>query len=339
MNITPHNTSIPLATVVNPPTEGLRRENNMREIITPPAAVSQSAAEKGVASEKEKGKGKAQGQKSEDIDFTGILKQAEANNSTISDSAEQQGESSPEQNQQQASNSLFENTSVEQEKSEQNTEKDAEHHAQQKQNTGEHDEQSNEAEQRVIASLEKRDVEVRAHERAHSAVGGSATGSPSYSFETGPDGKRYATSGEVSVDLSPVSGNPQATITKMKTIKAAALAPATPSNQDRRVAASATQSIVQIQTDIATGADQSSPANAIKQSSDSFQDDDKTTNNTTDSNSDFDTQMKQSLNNLEQSGSSRPEDVDQRAIRIEQHYLKINNAYEQAPSYNFQLTA
>jgi hypothetical protein len=329
MNITPHNTSIPLATVVNPPTEGLRRENNMREIITPPAAVSQSAAEKGVASEKEKAK--APGQRSEDVDFTGIRKQAEARNNTISDSSEHQGESSSEQQQQQTSDSSSEATSADKE--------DTERNAQQEKNTAAQDEQPNEAEQRVIANLEKRDVEVRAHERAHSAVGGSATGSPSYSFETGPDGKRYATSGEVSVDLSPVSGNPQATITKMQTIKAAALAPATPSNQDRRVAASATQSIVQIQTDIATGADQSSPANALKQSSDSFQDEDKTTSNTTDSNSDFDAQMKQSLNNLEESGSSRPEAVDQRAIRIEQHYLKINNAYEQAPSYNFQLTA
>jgi hypothetical protein len=50
----------------------------------------------------------------------------------------------------------------------------------------------------------------------------------------------YAVSGEVSIDVSPVNGNPQATIAKMATVRSAALAPADPSGQDRAVAASAT---------------------------------------------------------------------------------------------------
>jgi hypothetical protein len=43
----------------------------------------------------------------------------------------------------------------------------------------------------------------------------------------------------VSIDTSTVKGNPQATIRKMQTVRGAALAPADPSGQDRRVAATA----------------------------------------------------------------------------------------------------
>jgi len=51
----------------------------------------------------------------------------------------------------------------------------------------------------------------------------------------------YAVGGEVSIDTTPVKGDPQATVAKMETIKAAALAPADPSGQDRAVAAEASQ--------------------------------------------------------------------------------------------------
>ena len=44
------------------------------------------------------------------------------------------------------------------------------------------------------------DREERQHEQAHlSAAGGHARGGPSYQYETGPDGKRYAVGGEVSI--------------------------------------------------------------------------------------------------------------------------------------------
>ncbi|MEM6357195.1 MAG: putative metalloprotease CJM1_0395 family protein, partial [Pseudomonadota bacterium] len=42
--------------------------------------------------------------------------------------------------------------------------------------------------------------------------------------------------GSVSIDVSPVPGDPEATIAKMQQVKAAALAPAEPSSADRRVA-------------------------------------------------------------------------------------------------------
>ena len=47
----------------------------------------------------------------------------------------------------------------------------------------------------------------------------------------------YATTGEVSVDTSAIPNDPEASIEKMRTVIAAALAPAEPSSQDRQVAA------------------------------------------------------------------------------------------------------
>ena len=93
---------------------------------------------------------------------------------------------------------------------------------------------SPEAEQ--IRQLEFRDREVRAHEAAHAATGGAHAGSPSYTFERGPDGQSYAVGGEVGIDMSPISGDPQATLKKAQQVRAAALAPAEPSGQDLQVA-------------------------------------------------------------------------------------------------------
>lgn len=109
-----------------------------------------------------------------------------------------------------------------------------------------------EAQLRQVRELSARDAEVKAHEQAHKAVGGQYTGAISYSYQQGPDGKRYAVGGEVPIDVSEVSGDPQATIEKMRVVKAAALAPAEPSAQDQRVAALASQSIASAQVELAT---------------------------------------------------------------------------------------
>lgn len=100
------------------------------------------------------------------------------------------------------------------------------------------EQQTLEQEQREIAQLSARDREVRAHEQAHAAVGGQYAGAPQYQFERGPDGVNYAVGGEVSIDVSR-AGTPQETIQKMQVVKRAALAPAEPSAQDRRVASQA----------------------------------------------------------------------------------------------------
>lgn len=89
-----------------------------------------------------------------------------------------------------------------------------------------------------VAQLKRRDAEVRAHEAAHQAAGGASAGSASYDYQRGPDGGNYAVGGEVPIDVSR-ENEPQATINKMEQVKAAALAPAEPSGQDRAVAAQA----------------------------------------------------------------------------------------------------
>ncbi len=99
-------------------------------------------------------------------------------------------------------------------------------------------------EQVQLTELKNRDREVRAHEQAHQAVGGPYAGGASYEFQQGPDGQRYAVGGEVSIDVSP-EREPEATIAKMQQVKAAAMAPAEPSGQDRAVAAAATATEVQ----------------------------------------------------------------------------------------------
>jgi len=94
----------------------------------------------------------------------------------------------------------------------------------------------------MITQLEARNRDVLAHEASHMAAAGAySRGAASYTYQIGPDGKPYAIGGEVSIDMSPVQGNPRATITKMMAIRAAALSPADPSGQDISVAAAASQ--------------------------------------------------------------------------------------------------
>lgn len=107
-----------------------------------------------------------------------------------------------------------------------------------------------EEERRVVNELRARDREVRAHEQAHALVGGQYASAPSYDYQVGPDGRRYAIGGEVSIDVSAVEGDPEATIVKMEVVKAAALAPAEPSSADRRVAAIADATRTEAQADL-----------------------------------------------------------------------------------------
>lgn len=101
-----------------------------------------------------------------------------------------------------------------------------------------------------VEQMAERDREVRAHEQAHKAVGGKYAGAISYDYERGPDGKTYAVGGEVQIDLSEVDGDPESTIRKMQQVRRAALAPAEPSAQDRRVAAEASQLEAEARTEL-----------------------------------------------------------------------------------------
>lgn len=96
-----------------------------------------------------------------------------------------------------------------------------------------------ETDQREIEELKARDREVRQHERSHVAAGGAyVRGTANYTYTTGPDGRRYATGGDVKIDLSEEQ-TPEATLRKMQTVKRAAVAVSEPSPQDRQVYAEA----------------------------------------------------------------------------------------------------
>jgi hypothetical protein len=98
--------------------------------------------------------------------------------------------------------------------------------------------QLSEDERAVVDKLKSRDSAVRAHEMAHVSAAGGLAGAPVYSYQTGPDGKRYAIGGSVSIDTSAES-SPEDTIAKAQRIRSAALAPADPSAADRAVASRA----------------------------------------------------------------------------------------------------
>lgn len=109
-----------------------------------------------------------------------------------------------------------------------------------------------EAELRQVQQLRRRDTEVRAHEQAHLAAAGQyAAGGPSYSYQTGPDGRRYAVGGSVPIDMGEAP-TPAATIQKMRTVKRAALAPAKPSAADRRIAAQASMNEMKARQELAS---------------------------------------------------------------------------------------
>ena len=106
-------------------------------------------------------------------------------------------------------------------------------------------------EQQIIRELAARQREVIAHEQAHAAVGGKYAGSPSYTYQRGPDGVNYAVAGEVPISLPSGSGDPEETIAAAQQVRNAALAPANPSSQDRLVAAQATQLLLEARAQLA----------------------------------------------------------------------------------------
>jgi len=93
-------------------------------------------------------------------------------------------------------------------------------------------------EELLVNDLQARDAEVRAHEAAHQAAGGSMTGAATYTYQQGPDGKMYAIGGEVSISMKSGS-SPQETIANARQVAAAAMAAGNPSSQDFAVASSA----------------------------------------------------------------------------------------------------
>lgn len=105
-------------------------------------------------------------------------------------------------------------------------------------------------ERRSLEQLKQRDTEVRAHEQAHLASAGQyAAGGPSFTYQQGPDGKRYAIGGEVPIDIGK-EATAEETIKKMQVVRRAALAPASPSGADRNIAAAASQKEAQARLEL-----------------------------------------------------------------------------------------
>ncbi len=85
-----------------------------------------------------------------------------------------------------------------------------------------------------------RDREVRAHEKAHlMSLGSAAASGIQLTTRRGPDGSVYAVGGGIKADLSPVPGDPRASLAKARSVLRAAAAPGNPSAADMRVAADA----------------------------------------------------------------------------------------------------
>jgi len=207
-------------------TETARRDNQLREVIPPAAGNTAGSTENKAQSDAEKAKLPGNSDSST-YNASGKI----ADDKTI---AQREG-----------------NADSDQDDAEQEKQQAAEE-------VSEQEELQLEQELQQIKELKARDTEVRTHEQAHAAVGGQYAGSPSYEYQRGPDGTNYAVGGEVPIDVGVINGDPQATIDKMQTVRAAALAPAEPSGADRAIAADATQKIAAAQAELASADDEDS---------------------------------------------------------------------------------
>ncbi len=119
-------------------------------------------------------------------------------------------------------------------------------------------------EQKEVEELKKRDAKVRQHEQAHLAAAGHlASGGARFEYETGPDGRQYATGGHVSVSVGG-GDTPEERYRNATQAERAALAPAEPSPQDRKVAAEARQVATEAQQDMTE--ERAEEANAMQES-------------------------------------------------------------------------
>lgn len=212
MNIVSTYPNISLNTA-NVHTENARRDNQLRELVTPAKQAEASATSPRLAAEQDKTR---------------------------------QPGSSQIANQEALDNRSDDTTKIKEKKQQDQQEQQSQQREEEKQ------QQLEQKEAQALAQLKKRDLEVKTHEQAHAAVGGQYAGSPSYEYERGSDGNNYAVAGEVPIDISEVPNDPQATIEKMQQVRAAALAPQEPSGADRAIAAEANQKMSEARADLNT---------------------------------------------------------------------------------------
>lgn len=198
--------------------EAARRDNSLRDTVPALTQSENSSAEKGFGSESERAKTPGQ------IPQAATYERPQSSSSNVvNGQSNQQKDSGNEQSE---------------------GKEGAESRQQQQQ------QENQDAE---VAELKQRDLEVKSHEQAHAAIGGQYAAAPQYEYTAGPNGHRYVVDGEVSIDISD-GATPEETIRKMQQVKASALAPAEPSAQDLRVAAEASQKLVEARNEIAEDA-------------------------------------------------------------------------------------
>ena len=261
-------------------TETARRDNQLREVIPPAAANTAGSTENKAQSDAEKAKLPGNSDSST-YNASGKI----ADDKTI---AQREG-----------------NADSDQDDAEQEKQQAAEE-------VSEQEELQLEQELQQIKELKARDTEVRTHEQAHAAVGGQYAGSPSYEYQRGPDGTNYAVGGEVPIDVGVINGDPQATIDKMQTVRAAALAPAEPSGADRAIAADATQKIAAAQAELASADEEDSSEDKSRVSAS------------------FSNSESSEVKTAKSEEQSRDVEVEARAGRIAQFYQMATSPYGQA---------
>ena len=84
-------------------------------------------------------------------------------------------------------------------------------------------------------ALKSREKAVQQHEAAHLLAGSGITSGLSYTYQQGSDGASYAIGGEVTLNMQEGS-TPEETIQRAQKMRAAALAPSSPSAQDQDLA-------------------------------------------------------------------------------------------------------
>lgn len=108
-----------------------------------------------------------------------------------------------------------------------------------------------EGDRELLDKLQARDAKVRAHEAAHvMAAGGQAVGLPTYTYQTGPDGERYAVGGSVNISILN-TGDPEADARRAKNAHRAAMATGEPSSGDMRTASQAASLMARAQREAA----------------------------------------------------------------------------------------
>jgi|GEM_PF-907369 len=225
MNITTNYPNVSLVTT-NPATDRVVQDNAVRPIIPPTVAVEPTLKEQATASQHDASRQQPASVTNPTYDLPTVMTPEEIEREKEQQGNQQESQQDPENKEQAEDNQPTPDEATEP--------------------NGRY----SESEQHKITELAQRDAVVVAHEMAHSTTGGQYAGAPNYSYETGPDGGKYAVSGEVSIDTSVVANDPQATLRKARQIKAAALAPAEPSSQDRRVAMKADQMAQQARQEI-----------------------------------------------------------------------------------------